>query len=119
MTLFPSWVTDPRKVSATDATSIDQGNFNALMNFTNTLVQRVPPTYYDVSTEQGRQRMIGMRLRLADGSRFPFDHISSHLCDDKVLVFVVPHNKSDAVILEDDPNLFPSDTLITQLRLLT
>lgn len=119
MTLFPSWVTGPRKVSSTDATSIDQENFNALMNSANTLVQRVPPTYYDVSTEQGRQRMIGMRLRLADGSRFPFDHISSHLCDDKVLVFIVPHNKSDAVILEDDPNLFPSDTLITQLRLLT
>lgn len=36
--------------------------------------------------------------------------------EEKMVLFVV--TKTDALIIEDDPYLYPSDTLITQLRLL-
>ena len=61
--------------------------------------------------------MIGMRLRLNNGDRSPFDFLECYRRpDDTVLVFVVVGN--DNVVLADDWNLFPSDTLITQLILL-
>lgn len=69
-----------------------------------------------IEDEYGRNRMIGMRLHLRDGEKFPFDYLSSHLGDEKVFVFVVQNNTP--VILEDDRYLFPSDTLVAQLRLI-
>ena len=46
----------------------------------------------------------------------PFQYMSSAYAGDKVFVFVVQDNQ--AVTLEDDATMFPSDQLITQLRLL-
>ena len=47
----------------------------------------------------------------------PFRRVLPQLVtDQKLVVFVV--TKTDALIIEDDPNLYPSDTLVTQLRLL-
>ena len=116
MTLSPSWVTGPRKVSSTDATSIDQGNFNALMNSANTIWARVPPTYFDITADQWRMRALAMRLRIAEGSMMPFQHISTAYTGEQVFIFVVQNG--EAVVLTDESSLFPSDTLITQLRLL-
>jgi len=49
-------------------------------------------------------------------AKVPFQHISVHAGNEKVFVFVVVSGKS--VTIEDDPKLFPSDTLITQLTML-
>lgn len=70
----------------------------------------------NISSEDGRKVMIAMRLRLDEGDRFPFQHLSTAKTDDKVFVFVVQNDQP--VILEDESALFPSDTLTTQLRLL-
>lgn len=53
------------------------------------------------------------RLRI---NGFPFEHISHHINDKMAVLFIV---KSDKIVtLEDDPHLFPSDNLVTQLRML-
>jgi hypothetical protein len=69
--------------------------------------------------------MIAMRMKWGvygrdpntyrEGS-IPFQHISVHAGQEKVFVFVVVNGKS--VTIEDDPKLFPSDTLVTQLTML-
>jgi hypothetical protein len=62
-------------------------------------------------------KMIDMRLRTPPG-KYLFEFMMCHKAkdDNKVVVFLY-HNKQ-ATHLEDDWNLFPSDTLITQLRLM-
>lgn len=69
-----------------------------------------------ISSEHYRMKMIAMRLRLHEGQKIPYHDLFTSLAGDKVFVFVVQDNQ--AVTLEDDAALFPSDTLITQLRLL-
>lgn len=61
-------------------------------------------------------RLLGVG-RPSTGVEHNFQHLSAHIGSDKAFVFVV-HNEQ-AVVLEDDPGLFPSDRLITQLRALT
>lgn len=70
----------------------------------------------DVHDEEARHRMIGMRLRLNEAEKFPFDHLSTAVGGEKVYVFVLVDEKP--AMLEDDLSLFPSDTLISQLRLI-
>lgn len=69
-----------------------------------------------ISSSSYRKKMIGMRLRIPNGSLFPFAHLETHYAGEKVFVFVVVDDKP--VVLEDESSLFPSDTLITQLRLI-
>lgn len=62
-------------------------------------------------------RMIYMRLHVQGGDRKPFDFLATHrITEDKVAVFVC--NNGSYVVLEDNTDLFPSDTLITQLRMI-
>ena len=70
----------------------------------------------DISVESWRMRAIAMRLRVHEGMKMPFHHINTAWTGEKVFVFVV--QKGEAVVLTDDSALFPSDTLITQLRLI-
>lgn len=70
----------------------------------------------DISTDSWRMRALAMRLRISEGHQLPFQHLSTAWTGEKVFVFVVEHDQ--AVTLEDDANLFPSDVLITQLRLI-
>ena len=70
----------------------------------------------DIISEPYRHQMLAMRLRLSEGEKFPFDDIHTSLGKEKVFVFVVQNDQ--AVTLEDDPLMFPSDLLITQLRLI-
>jgi hypothetical protein len=56
--------------------------------------------------------MIEMRLGGAHG----FDHLTVYGAKEKTFVFIA--HKGQGQILEDDPALFPSDKLITQLRLI-
>lgn len=50
------------------------------------------------------------------GETCPFEHCSSHRAGNEAVVFVI--NNGTPVMLHDDLNLFPSDALITQIRLL-
>ena len=69
-----------------------------------------------LKSENYRMKMIAMRMRVPEGNTMPYQDLFTSLAGDKVFVFVVQDNQ--AVTLEDDAALFPSDTLITQLRLL-
>lgn len=62
------------------------------------------------------KRLLAGRMRWAEGKRHPFEFLDIHVTDKVALVFIV--NDSKPVTLEDDPALFPSDDLITRLRLL-
>lgn len=61
-------------------------------------------------------QMLAMRLRFVPGERYPFEFINCHRNDTKAFVFVVKNGQ--AVTLEDDGNMFPSDELVAKLRLL-
>lgn len=60
--------------------------------------------------------ILAYRLRLDEGVMHPFEFINLHITDEKAFVFIV--KKGEAVILEDDPSMFPSDKLVASLRLL-
>lgn len=67
-------------------------------------------------TDPQRRNLIAQRLRFSSGDSLPLDFMATHVVDeDKVLVFIV--KDGTAVTLEDN-NLFPSDTLIGQIRLM-
>ena len=70
----------------------------------------------DMKSESFRHKILAMRLRVPEGHNFPYQDLFTSLAGDRVFVFVVQDNQ--AVTLEDSSALFPSDTLITQLRLL-
>jgi hypothetical protein len=74
------------------------------------------PQNQDVySTRLHPEAMISMRLHMHEGQAFPF-HLHAHLDGDMVYVFVVCNGKP--VVIEDPWLMFPSDQLISQLRLL-
>lgn len=61
-------------------------------------------------------RMLAMRFRLQDGQMFPFEFIMPTKSKDKVIVFLVVNGEPTYV--EDGADLYPSDALITKLRLI-
>lgn len=61
--------------------------------------------------------MIASRLRVPEGSTLPFEHIHAFKISENRAGVVVVHNET-AALLEDEWALFPSDALITKLRLL-
>lgn len=65
-----------------------------------------------INTDPGRRQMVEMRLR----GPIPLKNFGTFLEGDKVYVAVV--TPTGAVFLEDSADLFPSDVLMTQLRLL-
>ena len=69
-----------------------------------------------IEDDFGRMRALGMRLHVTDGDSLPFDSIHTSLTKEHVFVFVVAND--EPVVLKDERGLFPSDTLITQLRLI-
>lgn len=64
---------------------------------------------------QGRRLSIAMRLRVSENN-MGFENIHTWMSGETVFVFVVQNGK--AVTIEDQAGLFPSDMLITQLRLI-
>jgi len=75
------------------------------------------PNYGDpIESHRERHQMLAMRLRVKEAEKLPFDDLHTSLGKEKVFVFVM--QSDTAVTLEDDRNLFPSDALITQLRLI-
>lgn len=59
---------------------------------------------------------LAMRLNLPEGETFGFDNLNICEAPNKVFVFIVMGD--DAVILEDEPSMFPSDRLVAKIRLL-
>lgn len=58
-----------------------------------------------------------IRLNIQEGQHVPFNFLeAAKLDDDRMVVFVIVKDKYAAI--EDDASLFPSDTLISQLRVL-
>ena len=96
-----------------------QQNYKKLMEGTTLQKTRPTPAHpqREDSFEQHPISMISMRLHLKSGDYFPLPHIDAYLGPNCAIVFVVTKDHK-AVIIEDDSALFPSDTLITQLRLL-
>ena len=61
-------------------------------------------------------RMLAMRFRLEDGQQFPFEFIMPTKTKDKVVVFLIINGEPTHV--EDDWGMYPSDALVTKLRLI-
>ena len=72
--------------------------------------------YPSVLSSSGRDTMIWSRLHLTNGDKVPFDEMMTSVVGDKVFVFLVV--KGQGLVLEDEKVMFPSDSLITNLRLL-
>jgi hypothetical protein len=70
----------------------------------------------DIFNSTFRAAILRMRLRIEEGATHPLEYITTHATDDVVYVFVV--QKGQAIVLEDAPGMFPSDELVTRLRLL-
>lgn len=70
---------------------------------------------YDLNNAAVRTRMMCMRLRVPPDN-FPFRHFTTILANGIVYVTIVMPN--GPVMFEDDAVLFPSDTLMSSLRLL-
>jgi len=73
----------------------------------------------DKYTDRNMIRMLASRMGwdLDEGSVLPFKHIHpTRLSDEQAVVFVV-HNNT-ALTVYDDIGLYPSDALVTSLRLL-
>jgi hypothetical protein len=69
-----------------------------------------------IDSSNGLLRMLAMRLRLGDGQMFPFEFIMPCRTKEKVVIFLIINGEPTHV--EDDWNMYPSDTLITKLRLI-
>lgn len=80
--------------------------------------QFTPPPRRGLDGNNDEQNMwlLHMRLHTQEGMRMPFDHINAYATKYCAYVFVVTNGK--AIVLEDDPALFPSDKLIAELQLL-
>lgn len=74
-----------------------------------------PHTPTDIHSVSDRIAMIASRLR-CHVDDFPFRKFASFVEGEKVHIFIVL--PAGPTLLEDDAGLFPSDTLMTQLRLL-
>ena len=90
----------------------------ALTGITTGAIQTAKPSVPPESMEsdQWRFRLLCARLRVPEGVKAPFQHLDTAWIGEKVFVFVV--QKGTPVVLEDPSSLFPSDTLVTALRLL-
>lgn len=80
----------------------------------NAKFKRAQPTPPEESTSW-RRDALWQRLRLHPRDE-PFEHFNTGLTNDKVYLFLI--YKKSPVMLEDDRAMYPSDALITQLRLL-
>lgn len=69
-----------------------------------------------IENEPYRFKLLAMRLRMLEGEKFPFEHLFTGHTGDKVFVVII--DKGECLTFEDSAALFPSDTLITQIRMI-
>lgn len=77
-----------------------------------------PPMSPAKKTDNSQELLAMIVSRLKYGGKpLPFDYIHAHeLADDRVAVFVI--KGTEAIVVFDGKDLFPSDQFITKLRLL-
>lgn len=61
---------------------------------------------------------LAMRMGWDDGKVKTLQHLDIVALPDKVMVWVITKDDFQSVVIEDDVSMFPSDALVTQLRLL-
>lgn len=66
-----------------------------------------------------RAQVLNFRMGVGEGEKIPFDLVETFYVRQSDVVFILIINKGKAVLLEDSAEQYPSDTLITQMRLLT
>jgi hypothetical protein len=106
---------DGKRVSI-PAAMINQEALNTRRYNPNPVPSNPSPLSSLIESEAYRHKLLAMRLRIPEGTKMPYQDLFSSLAGDKVFVFIVQDNQ--AVTLEDSTVMFPSDQLITQLRLL-
>lgn len=74
-----------------------------------------PPPGMLMSPEEA-MNMLRMRMRW-NGYYKGFIYINAIVCSEKAHVIIITQDQKQ-VVLEDDPNLFPSDTLVTSIRMI-
>lgn len=70
-----------------------------------------------ITDTEFRRKILAMRMRWQKETG-PFQYLSTAHVPTTERVFVFLIHKDDAIVLSDDAYLFPSDTLLSQLRLL-
>jgi hypothetical protein len=60
--------------------------------------------------------MLSMRMRWTGGDN-PFTHVDIQTAGEKAFVWIITKD-AQSVVLEDEAAMFPSDKLITQIRML-
>lgn len=65
-----------------------------------------------------KRRLLFMRLEIPEGQKIPFEFLEFMKGKDCVYVMVARTEEDKPIVIEDDVSLFPSDTLVTQLRLM-
>jgi hypothetical protein len=102
--------------------SVSVGSGGSSGYITTSKTSSIPPwvTNNPIHGGMSGEQMIFMRLYGGQLNATPnqgFDFLSAYrFAEDRVAIFVC--NNGKYVVLEDDHNLFPSDSLITQLRIL-
>jgi hypothetical protein len=108
MTLSDLW-----RTANNQSNLVTESTINSYVNaspYMSTHISTQSPSYYSL------EQMICMRMSIREGRKLPFDCLKAHRCSDKVVVFIV--HKDQPVMIEDDHGLFPSDALVTKLRLM-
>jgi hypothetical protein len=119
---------DQKSAGASIMSALDRGDWSTARNIIDAMNQvkaahshslsgvASVQAYADpVASSNGRMAAICMRLRLPVGS-FPLKNFETFLEGDTVYVAIV--TAAGATFLEDSKEMFPSDTFISQLRLL-
>lgn len=97
--------------------NITQEDMNNAYSYMQTQIQANPPR--QVPLHEHARDMLLKRLYGVTGLAFKLgtnDFLWTHVTADKVFIFFVCHERAGHI--EDDAMLFPSDRLITQLRLI-
>lgn len=78
-----------------------------------------PTSYDDVIGSVGSlMRMLQSRWKLLPGQMLPFQHITAYYHEKNATVYVFVVQNDQSVTIEDEWELFPSDRLMAQLRML-
>jgi|GEM_PF-4577770 len=85
----------------------------------NRVFGRVPHGEEVYSDQDRFYALLGLRLHLKPGDKWPFPHISLFVSASCAYVFVVAGKNNDPVVItEMHPELFPSDETVAKLRML-
>ena len=92
-----------------------ENDYEGIRKVLDTLDRQRPPTGLGTQAERysAREKLV-MRMGWVRTANMP-DHI--HIVETKGAVHVFGVRNDEGFMLKDDPGLFPSDTLITQLRM--